>query len=111
MPGQDGDIQSLRSSGRFFVFLVALSAMLACINLYNGDWGIALRLLPGMVFFSGLAWLALSATEANQGPDPTQGPGKSEAGKPVPVGPTPTHHLVAAKDLPPSDKTHSFPKD
>jgi hypothetical protein len=37
--------------------------------------------------------------------------GESEAGKPVPVNPAPTHHLQAAKDLPPSDKTHSLPKD
>jgi hypothetical protein len=39
------------------------------------------------------------------------GSGKSEAGIPVPVAPVPTHHLAAAKDLPPSDKTHSLPKD
>jgi len=31
--------------------------------------------------------------------------------KPVPVGPAPTHHLVGAKELPPSDKTHLYPKD
>jgi hypothetical protein len=37
--------------------------------------------------------------------------GESEAGKPVPVKPAPTHHLQAAKDLPPSDNTHSLPKD
>ena len=34
-----------------------------------------------------------------------------DAGKPVPVTPSPKHHLVAAKSLPPSDKTHVFPKD
>ena len=37
--------------------------------------------------------------------------GETEAGKLVPVRPAPTHHLQAAKDLPPSDKTHSLPKD
>lgn len=64
-----------------------------------------------MVFFSGLAWWALSASALDRGPDPEQGSGRSEAGKPVPVGPNPTHHLVAAKDLPPSAKTHAFPND
>ena len=32
-------------------------------------------------------------------------------GKPVPVRPAPTHHLVAALALPPSDKTHLYPHD
>ena len=102
---------SLRSCGRFFVFLVALSAVLAGVNLYNGRWDIALRLVPGMFFFGAIAWFAFSRTETDEAPGPAQGPGLSEAGKPVPVGPKPTHHLVAAKDLPPSEKTHSFPHD
>jgi hypothetical protein len=34
--------------------------------------------------------------------------GFSFAGKPVPIRPTPTHHLVAAKEFPPSDKTQSY---
>ena len=38
-------------------------------------------------------------------------PGSSYAGVPVPVGPKTPHHLQAAKEFPPSDKTHSFPKD
>ena len=42
---------------------------------------------------------------------PGPGSGPFEAGKPMPVGPTPPHHLAAAKDLPSSDKTHSLPKD
>jgi hypothetical protein len=33
------------------------------------------------------------------------------AGKPAPLKPSPTHHLAAAKEWPPSDKTHSWPKD
>jgi hypothetical protein len=105
------DIQSQRTCGRFFIFLVVLSAGLACVNIYNGRWGMALRLLPGMVFFSGIACWALFGTATNQGPDKGRGPGKSEAGKPVPVGPNPRHHLVGAKELPPSDETHSFPQD
>jgi hypothetical protein len=105
------DIQSQRTCGRFFGSLVALSAGLACINIYNGRWESALELVPGMVFFSGLAWLAFSGTVLDHGPAPEAGSGTSEAGKPVPVRPNPTHHLVAAKELPPSDKTHSFRRD
>ena len=71
----------------------------------------ALRLVPGMVFFGAIAYLALCETAADDSPDRSQGSGMSEAGTPVPVGPRPRHHLVAAKDLPPSDKTHSFPHD
>ena len=37
--------------------------------------------------------------------------GLEYAGKPVPRNPSPTHHLTAAKALPPSDKTYLFPKD
>ena len=40
-----------------------------------------------------------------------EAPGSAYAGVPVPVGPTPSHHLQAAKEFPPSDRTHSFPKD
>jgi hypothetical protein len=105
------DIRSQRGCGRFFIYLLALSIGLACFNLYNGRWGTALRLVPGMVCFGGISWWAFFDADANQGPDREQGSGTSEAGKPVPVGPNPTHHLVAAKDLPPSDKTHSYPQD
>jgi hypothetical protein len=38
-------------------------------------------------------------------------PGASYAGVRVPVKPIPPHHLMAAKEFPPSDKTHTFPKD
>jgi len=37
--------------------------------------------------------------------------GLEYAGKPVPRRPSPTHHLTAAKALPPADKTYLFPKD
>jgi hypothetical protein len=40
-----------------------------------------------------------------------ESPGLSFAGKPVPVLPTPTHHLVAAKEFPPSEKTQSYSWD
>lgn len=38
-------------------------------------------------------------------------PGLSDSAVPVPTKPAPTHHLVAAKELPPSDKTQSLRKD
>jgi hypothetical protein len=37
--------------------------------------------------------------------------GRFRLGKPVRVGPISPHHLVGAKDFPPSDKTHSHQKD
>jgi hypothetical protein len=40
-----------------------------------------------------------------------QTPGACFAGCVVPVRPTPSHHLVAAKEFPPSDVTHSYTKD
>jgi hypothetical protein len=43
---------------------------------------------------------------------PNQGePLQSGAGGPVPRDPSPSHHLVAAKAFPPSEKTHLYPKD
>lgn len=38
-------------------------------------------------------------------------PGLEGAGKPVPWRPRPPHHLVAAKALPPSDRTFLYPRD
>jgi len=38
-------------------------------------------------------------------------PGLEGAGRLVPRKPTPPHHLVAAKALPPSDRTYLFAKD
>jgi len=100
-----------RNCGRFFGSLVALSAGLASIDLYNGGWAMALGLLPGIVVFSGLAWWAHCRASLDAGFEPGQGPGASTAGRPVPVGPGPGGHLVAAKGLPPSDKTYLFPRD
>ena len=37
-----------------------------------------------------------------------ENPGLSFAGKPIPVRPMPPHHLVAAKEFPPSEKTESY---
>jgi hypothetical protein len=40
-----------------------------------------------------------------------ESPGLAFAGVPVPVGPRGPHHLQAAKEFPPSDRSHSYPKD
>ena len=37
--------------------------------------------------------------------------GTHKLGVPIPVKPSPSHHLVGAKEFPPSDRTHSYPKD
>src|SRR5690242_11286628 len=99
MRSEENDIQSQRGCGRFFGSLVALSTGLAVICLYRGEWEDALKLVPGMLVFSGLAWWAFSSSVVGRNPE--HGPDKSEAGKPVPIGPRPTHHLIAAKELPP----------
>jgi hypothetical protein len=71
MVPQPGYIDSLRTSGRFVGSLVALSIGLACGNIYIGDWAAALELIPGMIYFTALAWSALSTpipdTGANRG--------------------------------------------
>jgi hypothetical protein len=106
-----GEKDILRSCGRFFGSLAAVSIGLAGVQMYNGRWAAALSFVPGMILFGGLAWFAFSDAGAEQPPGPAPGAGTSEAGKPVPVGPKPIHHLIAAKDLPPADKTHSYPHD
>ena len=50
-----------------------------------------------------------SARSDNSGGDPHPRP--PDAGKSSPLTPSQTHHLSAAKELPPSDKTQSLPHD
>jgi hypothetical protein len=52
----------------------------------------------------------LTASRSRRRPDGS-GLGLFTLGKPVQVGPAPTHHLVAAKEFPPSDKTRNYPRD
>lgn len=52
----------------------------------------------------------LTVSRSRRRPD-GNGPGLFTLGKPVPMGPAPTHHLVAAKEFPPSEKTRSYPRD
>lgn len=41
----------------------------------------------------------------------SSGPRRPDAGKPAPLNPSPSHHLAAAKELPPSEATRTFPHD
>lgn len=109
MRSQQSIIRSNRVCGAFFIFLGAVSLPLAWFGLCSGYWVNALLLLIGIPFCVFVGWLAITGTV--RFPRPGGISGKSQAGKPVPVAPAPRHHLVAAKDLPPSDRTHSVPKD
>jgi hypothetical protein len=96
---------------RWFLFLAALSLALFSVNLYLNGWGPALSLLPGVFFFAGLGWWGLVVPSAGDGPDGDDGPGLEGAGRPVPAGSGPRHHLIAGKEFPPLVKTHSWPVD
>jgi hypothetical protein len=109
MRSQKSIIRSNRFCGRFFVFLALLSFALSCVHLCLGRWVLAASLLPGVLFFGSVGWLVLAGT-VRIFPQ-AGGAGMEGAGKLVPVRPGPTHHLAAARDLPPSDKTNSLPKD
>ncbi len=43
--------------------------------------------------------------------DPDDGHRPPDAGRAAPLRPSPGHHLVAARALPPSDHTHLLPRD
>ena len=89
--------------------------------------GLRLECMAAALLFSAAAFLvwrsllsrrsAFAPTRGGSGggqaapPSGSSAPRPPDAGKPVPLKPSPTHHLVAAKDLPPSDITHSLPKD
>ncbi len=109
MRSQQSIIRSNRACGAFFIFLAVVSFPLACFGFYSGAWANALLVLIGAPFFGFIGWLAISGTLRFPRTGGTSG--TSQAGKPVPVVPAPRHHLVAAKDLPPEDRTHSLPKD
>ncbi len=103
--------RSNRNCGRFFVFLAAFSLVLAYFYFYVGQWGLGLSLMPGVVFFGAIGWWAIAGPCLRDERGGNRDDGFAGAGKPVPSGPVPPHHLVAAKDLPPSDNTHCFAKD
>jgi len=67
-----------------------------------------------VAFLGGNPSSGIEGAPGSESSPPSQGgapPRPPFAGKPVPVKPSPRHHLIAAKDLPPSEKTHCFPKD
>ena len=67
-----------------------------------------------VVFLGGNASSGIAGAAGSEGSPPSKGgspPRPPFAGRPVPVKPSPRHHLVAAKDLPPSEKTHCYPRD
>jgi hypothetical protein len=110
MRSQQQIIRSQRNCGRFFIFLALLSLALACLHFYSGRSGLATLMLPGVLFFGVVGRLAMGGAIRSLR-ESGGSTGLSGAGKLVPAGPAPTHHLQAAKDLPPSNKTHSLPKD
>jgi len=109
MRSQQSIIRSNQACGVFFIFLSTVSLPLACFGLYSGAWVNALMVLVGVPFFGLIGWLAMTGTV--QFPRTGGASGTTAAGKPVPVAPAPRHHLVAAKGLPPSDRTHLLLRD
>ena len=108
---------SFRFCGLLFVFLATFLLILSWVHFVTGRWELGLLLFAlGVVIFGSIAWFVVANTirsshvSSERGPD-GGGAGLSSAGKPVPVRPVPTHHLAAAKDLPPLEETHSLPHD
>jgi hypothetical protein len=101
-----------RICGLFLIFLAVFDLAISLSYFYQWHWLVSSSLLPAIAFVFYLGCVAIVAPgrgfRASHGGG---GAGLEEAGVPVPIRPAPTHHLVAAKDLPPSPKTHSLPKD
>src|SRR5208337_4948874 len=81
------DNRSQRGCGWFFIFLAALSLVLACTHPYSRRWGPGSALLAGVFFFSGIAWLAFTPPSAGHSHGGEGGIGRSGAGRPVPISP------------------------
>ena len=111
MYSEEDNLLLLKTCGRFFFFLAALAFAVGFLQLCQGQWAPALGSLLGVSIFAWLAWWALAAPTIGRDSGFQDNPGFAGAGKPVPIGPAPTHHLAAAKEFPPSDKTRSFPID
>ncbi len=109
MQTEDRSIRQNHACGRLFIGLAAISAVLSWSAVSSKEWRDAVVLLLAVPLFGFIGWIGL--TDTSWFPKGGGRGGKSEAGKPVPLRPSPIHHLVAAKDLPPSDKTHSLPMD
>ena len=100
-----------RICGLFLIFLAVFDVGMSVSYFYQWRWWVSLAILPGDVFVFFIGWLAYSASRPGFRGTGDGGAGFAGAGVPVPVRPTPTHHLVAAKDLPPSRRTHLLPRD
>jgi hypothetical protein len=113
MRSQESIVRSGRNCGWFFITWAVISLLLSLYYFHLGRWGFGLQLFAGSLFFGWIGWCAGRVKLVSHRPGPDEGGSNrtGSAGKPVPVNPTPIHHLIAAKDLPPSDKTHSWPKD
>ena len=110
----------------FFAFCIAFCAAtgagLSVCALFAGWWLVAVVEFAGaaVLVFYGCYMIKLTIEKmrvpvrvelrggGSRGPDES---GLMGAGKPVPIRPSPTHHLVAMKDLPPGNRTHSLPRD
>jgi len=110
MRTQQQIIRSQRLCGWFFVFLSVLSFVLAGLSFYQAHWFHATMLLCGAVYCVAVGrWTIIGAQRRFNFHGGSAG--ESGAGKLAPLNPTPPHHLQAAKDLSPSDLTHSLLKD
>jgi hypothetical protein len=107
---EDSSIRSCRACGGFFFVLAVVSAIMSCFAFHSKDWWQVLGLVAAALFLGLIGWAAVTNTFSSSRREGGSR-GKSEAGLPVPVKPSPKHHLTAAKELPPSDRTHSFQKD
>lgn len=105
MRPQDNTLQSQRSCARFFIFLAVVSVGLACVQLFNGRWAVAWKLVPGALFFGGIGWWGLSAT-AEEGPSDDDGGERAGDIKPLPVMPGHVRHRFVRKDLAPSEDAY-----
>src|ERR1041385_8327737 len=93
---------TVRQQGLFFMFLAAGSLAILLGSLASGQWASALLWVPVAFAFGLLVWRAVRSSLSRRRPGGTS-PEQTGAGRPVPVKPTPTHHLVAAKAMPPTD--------
>ena len=101
--------RSNRTCGRVFVFLALLCVVLSCVSFYARNFQVAVTGLFPISVFAAIAWLVLKSAERifpSAGDSGLQGTGNL-----VPLRPSPSHHLAAAKEFPPSDRTHSFAFD
>lgn len=79
----------------FFMFLAVASLALSLGSFASSQWGSSLLWAPLVFAFAFVAWKSLSRPRA----DGTSS-GLTGAGRPAPINPAPTHHLIAAKAIP-----------